>query len=803
MGAPVRTTIDYQPFTDSTKFWGERGRWPAKWVRHPMANGTAAVVQALRRTFRIDRSRTVRLHVSADERYELFLNGQRIGRGPERGDRLNWFFETYDLTLPAGDHVMVARSWWLGEFGPAPFAQLSVRPGLLVAAEAEAPELVNTGFAQWEAKLLNGYRHIPPGPTWATGSKLHLVGSELPWGHEHGTRDGWVAAEAGEWAIGPDQFSDQPLVPILRPATLPPMREKTIHVGRARHVQALPENPRGEIAVRSADHRRNEAAAWDTLLRGQTSISIPPRTIRRVIVDLEDYYCAYTDLVTTGGRGSFVRCWWAEALYLPANAEIGSGKNRRKGNRDVIEGKTFIGMGDTFEPDGGTGRQFSTLWWEAGRYLELIVSTADEPLTIERFSLRETHYPYEWTSRFESSDERLADLTPIACRVMEMCSHETYMDCPYYEQMMYVGDTRLEALVTYLNCGDARLPRKALRLFDESRKSPGFTQSRYPANIQQTIPSFSAWWVGMIHDYAMWRDDPAFVRSLMPGMRSVLDTFMQFKTGDGHIAGPVGWNFVDWVLGWSCGMPADGDVGGVSAPLNFQLAWIYRQAAELEDAFGEPEFAALHRRRGLEIAAAAVNGFWSEERGLFADDLNRRHFSEHTQCMALLSESVDAGRRSRVIDGLFADEALSRTTVYFSHYLFETCAMTGRVDRLFDRLKLWFDLKGMGLKTTLEAPEPSRSDCHAWGAHPLFHFYATILGVRPATPGFARVTIRPQLGPLAWAKATIGHPAGVIDVDIQQVSGQVTGTVTLPPGVHGTVIANGDTHPIVGPAVVF
>lgn len=496
-----------------------------------------------------------------------------------------------------------------------------------------------------------------------------MIGQDFPWDYERGFGDGWAEPKVKGWAIGPDQFSDQPLVPVLKPATLPAMIERTIHVGRARHVQELLEVPNEEIFVLAEEHLEHEAAAWDALFAGQAPITIPPRTIRRVIVDLQNYYCAYTDIVTTGGRGSLVRSWWAEALYLPGEVKNAYGMTRRKGHRDEIEGKSFVGIGDTFEPDGGTGRVLNTLWWEAGRYIELIIATADAPLTIERFSLRETHYPYDWTSHFECSDERFGDLTTVTRRVMEMCSHETYMGCPYYEQMMYVGDTRLEVLTTYACCSDDRLPRKALRLYDESRRSPGFTQSRYPTNIQQTIPSFSAWWVAMIHDYAMWRDDPAFVRSLMPGMRAVLDTFMQWKTRDGLIAGPTGWNFMDWVPEWPYGMPPNGDVGGVSGPLNFQLAWIYRQAAELEDAFGEPEFASLQRRRAIEIATAAVSRFWSGDREMFADDLDRTRFSEHTQCLALLGGVVPESSRKQVANQLFSAQDLSRTTVYFSHYL--------------------------------------------------------------------------------------------------------------------------------------
>ena len=69
-------------------------------------------------------------------------------------------------------------------------------------------------------------------------------------------------------------------------------------------------------------------------------------------------------------------------------------------------------------------------------------------MTLERCGFLETRYPLEMESRFRSSDRRLDAIAPLALRSLQMCAHETYMDCPYYEQMMSVGDTRLEALTT-------------------------------------------------------------------------------------------------------------------------------------------------------------------------------------------------------------------------------------------------------------------------------------------------------------------------------------------------------------------
>src|SRR5439155_23193827 len=144
------------------------------------------------------------------------------------------------------------------------------------------------------------------------------------------------------------------------------------------------------------------------------------------------------------------------------------------------------------------------------------------------------------------------------------------------------GDTRLEALITYAISSDDRLPRKAIALFDASRLPSGLVQSRYPSRVRQVIPPFALWWIGMVHDYAMWRADPAFVRSMMPGVRAVIEAYKSFRNADGLVEGPgAGWNYVDWVPGWKNGVPPEGDYG-VSCVVNWQFVYALRLARELE-----------------------------------------------------------------------------------------------------------------------------------------------------------------------------------------------------------------------------
>jgi hypothetical protein len=393
--------------------WHRKGIWPSKWIG-PEQPVKTPFAMAFRKKFTLPSAATVRVHVTADERYELFLDGQSIGRGSERGDPENWFFETYDLNLKAGDHVLVARVWALGDV--APYAQFSVKPGFLLSAEGKFIETLGTGVAAWDYKIIEGLEFYRNDLVWGTGADLIVHGDQFPWGVENGEGHDWKTAVVSGDARDACFSNEVAPTQRLRPATLPARLDQDVPHAKVRFVGNVDSFDLQSVAIRSQDHVSNEAKDWN-LIGTRRTITIPPKTGRRVILDLENYDCAYPIVTTRGGKNSQVRLYWAEALFLEPNGL------KPKGNRNEIEGKFFVGAGDTFFPDGGE-RTFPTLWWQAGRYLELVVQTADEPLTLG-LGLRETRYPLTMESSFEASDKRLNDVIPIALRGLQMCSHET------------------------------------------------------------------------------------------------------------------------------------------------------------------------------------------------------------------------------------------------------------------------------------------------------------------------------------------------------------------------------------------
>ena len=117
---------------------------------------------------------------------------------------------------------------------------------------------------------------------------------------------------------------------------------------------------------------------------------------------------------------------------------------------------------------------------------------------------------------------------------------------------------------------------------------------------------------------------------------------------------------------------------------------------------------------------------------------------------------------------------MAHCTVYFRYYLDRALSAAGWGDRYLERLGTWEGMLADGLTTWAETDVPeSRSDCHAWGASPNIEFFRNVLGVDSAGPGFSKVRIRPNLGPLQSARGVVPHPKGLIRVEVTREGGVV------------------------------
>ena len=305
----------------------------------------------------------------------------------------------------------------------------------------------------------------------------------------------------------------------------------------------------------------------------------------------------------------------------------------------------------------------------------------------------------------------------------------------------------------------------------------------------------------MVHDYVLWRGKDDFICEIMPTVRYVLDCFSKYLNKDGLLENLPGWNFVDWAPEWrqnkDQGMPPDAEFG-ISGVINWQYVYTLHLAADLHLMSGEEEFAEIYRRKGQVLSDKLIDYFYDDRCKLLADTLDKKYFSEHSQCLAILSGYLDDHLKSKLSESLLNSSNITRTTLYFSHYLFETFAIIGAEEALFKRLAPWMNLKEIGLKTLLEEPEPSRSDCHAWSAHPLYHFYATIAGIKPSPLDFKQVNIKPMLGPLNKFSVKMVHPSGEICAKYEKIDhGNLLVKIDLPKDIYGKLDIGNTIYPLV------
>lgn len=786
----MKTVIDYTPYPGDSP-GREDDVWPCSWVQGGKTQ-QAPLVLAFCKRISVDKRCTVRCHVSADERYELYLNGEWIGRGPERGDAAHWFFDTYDLVLPGGMHTLVAKVWALGEM--APLAQMSVAPGrfLLSPEDPAFMPLLGTGTSEWTVRELKGFTFERIPYAFGIGWRERIDGNVYGAGdYRSGGGAGWDPAVA----VSPARSGT--LLPEgeanLVPSMIPPMMNRAIDVPVLVESRDLPSDAfeTASSIPLCTENESEERGGWAPPTKKEP-ICIPANTVRRMVIQLDDYYCVYPEIRLAGGRHSRVRIGFSEAAYLEKNPEKHEHYRYEKGARDRIGGKYFLcSIGSTFYCSGEEHALFDPLWWFSGRYIEVLVETDAEPLRIEEIRLYETRYPLEMDSQLRLADPDLARVASMCLRTLQMCSHETYMDCPFYEQLMYVGDTRLEALATYAITRDDALPRKAIRMFNASRRPDGLTQACYPYRDQHTIAPFSLWWIAMIYDYALWRSPEILTEEILDHMRAIVSFFMGRKNRQGLVVPgtnrePGNFNFIDWVEAWQNGYGVPPGEGELNSVVNWQWVYTLKMYARLEKQYGCPHRARQAQDEIRKVTTLLIRLFWSEEKGLFADNPQQTHFSEHAQCMAILSGTLPSGHIRMLADRLGRDSSMAETTLYFAHYYLEACTRLGRMDLFENKIQTWRLLPAQGFATIPETPEPTRSDCHAWGAHPLFHQFASVLGIRPASFGFETVEIRPQPGRLHQVAGKMVYPrGGAIEVEITRRGERVSGRVVLPAGLRG------------------
>ena len=748
--------------------------WGASWIAAPGSSPFDPGIFHFRRSFDLDhRPDQLIVNVSADNRYVLYVNGQRVAEGPAKGDLLHYRYETIDLApyLMEGRNVLAAVVWNYGIRRPV--AQVSYRTAFLLQVNDQNFDFLNSD-QQWKVLQDSAYTLLPAEGSrlhsyLVTGPRIHLDGSAYPWGWE---------------TTG---FNDQHWRQSIRVGGAHPSGRTTEF-----NWELVPRTiPMMELSEENqAILRRFDDKITRLRFDQKLPLTIPAHTKVKMLLDQTHLINAYPQLTVNGGKGCLIRMEYAESLI---------DSNGQKGNRSVIENKTISGYYDEFIPDGEGNRTFTTLWFRTWRYLEVTIQTGNSPLTIEGFKAIRRCYPFKEVAHFKAPVERLDTLWNVGWRTARLCAGETYYDCPYYEQLQYVGDTRIQALVSLYVSGDDRLMRNAIQQFADSRYADGLTMSRYPDYLGQVIPTYSLFWINMVHDYWMHRPDTAFVRQQLSTIRTILEWYEQQVDPATGLIGPTNyWNFVDWAENW----PADESqlhggvppMAGGSSIITLQWVYALQDAAQLMGYFGLNNEKSSYDHQMNQARDAVLKSCWDPERKLLWDTPRKQSYSQHGNTWAILTDLIPEGEAIGLLDRIVSEPDLIQATFYFRFYLMQALFHTGQGSRYLAELKPWFDMLDAGLTTFAEKPDPTRSDCHAWSASPNYDLLATVAGIRPALPGYQAVSIRPSPGNLSDFDALTPHPSGLIQLKYHNHGSEEIFEVHLPEGIPGNLFYKDHTY---------
>lgn len=727
------------------------------------------------------------LFITADQSYQLYLNGAFVGRGPARGFQSHWPYDEIDVArwLVPGRNVLAVRAH---HPGLSNFQYLSQSyAGLLVAA-------------QW------GRLRIESGAAWKCLPQPGIRRDTVQSSHQMFAQEHYDAREGlADWMN--TDFDDRAwLRPVgwpqgnlpwarLEPRGIPMMFEEAWRPGRVIGTRAGTcaagwEHTRNLYLTRQEEDHTHEPVSGFTgeIPAGEAT---------------EPGVSAHALKVPATGAGKF-RCYLIDVGRPVVGSfalQVGGALGGEAIDIIYVETVNFAKLEPVMTfPDSSRvtcstrlicrrGRTVHRFYHPFGfRYAMVTVRGSRRPLEVA-LSLHRTGYPVERRGRFASSDPLLEKIWETCAWSQQNCMMDAYVDTPWREQAQWWGDARVQAWNTFHLSGDARLFRRGIRQIGAQTTADGVTYGHAPTMAHNCVlPDFTLIWIITLWDYYWQTGDLELFQSQQPTIAGALDYFAA-HTGKHDLVEYDAryWLFLDWT-----------DLFKEGAPTVYNL-WLLLALERLVD---------LHRLTGNSTEATRCRRWAARlrrslrallnRRGLLRDGIDRKgrivsSTSPHAQVLALMAKLApgSANQMERFLVGYLRDESRhkSKPSAYWITYVYSVLAERGHGAAVLEHVKpRWARMTTYG--STFETFEDFKgfmsSRSHAWSAHPLFHLMQIVGGVRQTAPAWREVSFAPVFHG-DHGGSTIPSPQGEITSAWRRAGDRVQVELTLPQGVTATV----------------
>ncbi|RDW63197.1 putative rhamnosidase B [Aspergillus mulundensis] len=737
--------------------------WVPNWTDSPPPNtNTAGRRVHFTRTFTLSSPpKQALIHLTADTRYKLFVNGNRVAVGPTRGSPSIWYYDTLDIAkyLRQGQNVLAFEvlRYFFGVRAAMPFQRTAV-PGLSVVGGVETDngvvEIGTIRKEEWEGRVDEGVL-FPMG--LVDDPFLHI--------NER------IAPVPPSPPVTPVLYGIKPLNGELAPWRLRP--------------RPIPMHEESSMAVNTV------RSCQSTLSAEEWTAGLAPYNSKPLILPANSSHTL--ELQADGHSTAFLRWVFqstgsASTIHLKITYSEGYELNprdypffRTKADRLDAENGHLLGPYDDIHldiPAAGI-KAYEPFWFRTFRLLRLDLSIGEQPVTLTSLTATQANYPMNVKASFNNpTDPDTSAIWSVSLRTLRNCMFDAYADCPFYEQLQYSGDSRSVGLFHYYLSGDERLMRQAISNYASSITAEGLTQSRFPSHVPQIIAGFSLYWILAIADHFLFFGDKPYTRSFLPRVDGVLEFFNNHIDHLGLVSGLPHdvWQYVDWVDTWGAtdeqpdkGVPTSGRRSNRHTYFSLLYAYVLQQAARLVRDVGRPGYAAEYESRALALQTAVrrhcYDGhfFTDSTVDIAGDDA----YSQHVQVFAILSGTAHPSDRARLLRASFAPgsgKMFAKCSYMMRFYALRAFSLAGdEVYESFWRESAWTPYRRMlaqNLSTWEEDDVRQRSDCHAWGSVPIYEFCAELAGVRPIEPGCGGVLFKPRLGLSEGVRAEIALGGG-------------------------------------------
>jgi hypothetical protein len=478
--------------------------------------------------FRVDLELTsapqrAELHLTADSRYRLWINGEFIGRGPERSWPSSIAVDAREVAefLRPGRNCIAVQVY---SPGYSHFAHVHrAACGLIgwLEVDGETRLLSNR---DWRVRRdLSWSAQVPRVSIYGTGAELR----------DMGLADDWQRADVLGWAVPRVvQGPEGPIWGRLRPRHTPLLRDE---------VRALPspwktwlgptpllatDDPHGDL--RGALAALPQAAIPQRIPAGNTAIWVFDLGISRVCL---------AGAEITAQQGDWLTISYAEKL--------------RDGELLLPDPETYCRMRPTDRFALREGRQLvEGFSLRGGRYLIFRLDSPQGGIPEAALHARLPAYPLKAKALSDFGDPVLNAAAALCQRTTLACLQDGFVDSVWRESSQWLGDVVAQSFALAAISDDARPLRMAIEMAAEGAALDGILPSVLPGDVPAyVVTDYNFAWVELLDFWSRHpgADDPLLIDRHWETLCRMLDRFEEDRNPDGLIFSQPGRRlFLDW-----------------------------------------------------------------------------------------------------------------------------------------------------------------------------------------------------------------------------------------------------------------